>query len=111
MGAKLRFHLDESVNHHVARALEREGIDVTTSTETKLLSTDDNVQWAFAKREGRVLLTRDDDFLALAKRDTDHPGVAYWRQNGRTLGAMIVNCVALYDNLSAEEMRGRIEFV
>ena len=69
MSDLLRFHLDESVDHHVAYALAALGADVTTSTPTYFVASSDQIQWAFAKRENRVFITRNADFLVIAKTD------------------------------------------
>lgn len=74
---RIRFHLDENVDPVIAIALRRYGIDVTTTVEAGLRTADDESQLAFAKRESRVVVTHDDDFLRLAARDADHPGIAY----------------------------------
>jgi predicted nuclease of predicted toxin-antitoxin system len=44
----IRFHLDENVNTTIARALRREGIDVTTTTDARLRTQRDEAQFAFA---------------------------------------------------------------
>ena len=49
MSDRIRFHLDENVDPDVALALRRQGIDVTTTREMKLLGQPDEVQLAFAR--------------------------------------------------------------
>lgn len=70
----------------------------------------DSVQHAYARDEGRVIVTRDADFLRSASRDTNHPGVVYWSQTSRSLGEIIENLILLYEVLTAEEMNGRVEY-
>src|SRR5947207_638808 len=111
MSEHIRFHLDESVNPRIAKALEAMGIDVTISKTLNLRGAEDTKQWEFAKREGRVLITHDDDFLRIAARDPEHPGMIFCKQEGHSLGAIIVQCALVHGNNSAAEMRGRIEFV
>ena len=62
MTERIRFHLDENVDPDVARALRRHGIDVTTSVEVGMLTTEDVAQLAYALEEGRVIVTHDADF-------------------------------------------------
>lgn len=57
------FHLDENVDHAIARALRQRGIDVTTSTEIGLIGADDLLQLDFARKSSRVIVTQDADFL------------------------------------------------
>lgn len=73
MTNRICFHLDENVDPVIAVALRRYGADVTTTIEAGLLGSDDETQLAFAKREDRVIVTHDDDFLRLVARDQDHP--------------------------------------
>lgn len=68
MPAEIRFHLDECVPGAVAEGLRRRRIDVTTTPESALISAVDRDQLAFASKEGRVLVTKDSDFLGLALR-------------------------------------------
>jgi hypothetical protein len=53
--AEIRYHLDEHMDAAIAVGLRRRGIDVTTTTEAKLLRHGDPEQIAFATREQRVL--------------------------------------------------------
>jgi predicted nuclease of predicted toxin-antitoxin system len=55
----MRFHLDEHVAHAIAAGLGRRGIDVTTTTDASLLLAPDEDHLAFAKRDGRVVVTND----------------------------------------------------
>ena len=111
MSEKIRFHLDESVNPRIAKALEAMGIDVTISQSVNLRGAKDNQQWEFAKREGRTLITHDSDFLRIASRETSHPGIIFCKQEGHSLGAIIVECASVHSSYSPEEMRGKIEFI
>jgi predicted nuclease of predicted toxin-antitoxin system len=111
MSAKIRFHLDESVNPRIAYALEAMGIDVTTSLTTGLRGAGDDKQWEFAVRNGRVLITHDEDFLSIAAKNPEHPGMIFCKQEGHSLGAIIVECSSVHGNYSDEEMKGRIEYI
>jgi predicted nuclease of predicted toxin-antitoxin system len=62
----IRFHLDENVDPVIAVALRQYGIDVTTTVDADLRSTDDYSQLAFAISEGRVIVSHDSDFLRIA---------------------------------------------
>lgn len=76
MNNRIRFHLDENVNPVIAQALRQYGIDVTTSTEARVLSKSDEEQLEFALKENRVVVTHDDDFLQMASQSNKHPGIA-----------------------------------
>jgi predicted nuclease of predicted toxin-antitoxin system len=107
----LRFHLDESVNHAVAAGLQRRGIDVTTATDAGLLSAVDEDQFAYAIKEKRVLVTHDDDFLKLHKENQKHAGIAYIKQQRRTIGQIVLALASLYHRCSTEYMQGRVEYL
>lgn len=77
---ELRFHLDESIPlpDAIAGALRRAGIDVTTTTEANLRTTDDVAQLEYVKQSGRIMVTCDADFLKLAAQDEDHAGIVFY---------------------------------
>ena len=61
----IRFHLDENVDHAIARGLQNRGLDIVTATDAGLLEASDEEYVAYALREGRVIFTHDDDFLRI----------------------------------------------
>ncbi|MCY3019069.1 MAG: DUF5615 family PIN-like protein [Planctomycetota bacterium] len=111
MAERIRFHLDESVDPGMAAALQRYGIDVTTSQEAGLLHRPDGEQWAFAIRHDRVLVTHDADFLRLARRQPLHSGVAYCAMSARSIGEIIRRLIVIHDTRAPEEMKGQVEFI
>lgn len=111
MPERIRFHLDEHINPVIATALSRYGIDVTTTVEANLRTRDDDSQLAFARRENRVIVTHDDDFLRMSSQSVDHPGVAYCHKGARSIGEIIRALRLIYEVLSQEEMQGRVEYL
>ncbi len=107
----IRFHLDESVARATANGLRHRGLDVTTPQDTNLIGASDEEQLAFAIAEGRVIVTHDDDFLRLARRDFEHLGIAYRHQRHRSVGQIGLSLVNLARNRTPEEMRNQIVFV
>jgi predicted nuclease of predicted toxin-antitoxin system len=108
---KIRFHLDEHVDPEIASALRRYGIDVTTTVEAGLRTLDDNSQLAYARAERRVVVTHDPDFLRLAARSNDHPGIAYCHRTAHSIGEIIRTLILIYEVLTPEEMAGHIEYL
>jgi predicted nuclease of predicted toxin-antitoxin system len=108
---RIQFHLDEQVDPDVARALRAHGIDVTTTVETGLRSASDAAQLEYARRARRVLVTHDADFLRMATAAVEHAGIAYCRQNKRTLGEVVRSLVLIYELLSPDEMLGQVEYL
>lgn len=111
MADRIRFHLDEHVDPDIARALRRHGIDVTTTVEAGLRTQDDEAQIAFVRRESRVIITHDADFLRLAAQRTDHPGIVYCHKTARSLGEMIRRLILIYEVLTPGEMTGHVEYL
>ncbi|MEM9557080.1 MAG: DUF5615 family PIN-like protein [Acidobacteriota bacterium] len=105
---RIRFHLDESVDPAVARALGRHDLDVSTTVEAGLRTATDEEHWAFIRSSGRVIVTHDADCLRLAAAGADHPGIAYCAQGRRTVGAIVRRLVMIAANLRPEELEGRV---
>jgi predicted nuclease of predicted toxin-antitoxin system len=111
MSETIRFHLDENVNLVIATALRRYGVDVTTTVEANLRTSSDEEQLAYVQRENRVIVTHDDDFLRLVNRTLDHPGIAYCHKEARTIGEIISGLHLIYEVLTPDEIRGRVEYL
>jgi predicted nuclease of predicted toxin-antitoxin system len=108
---RVKFHLDEHVDPDTARALRRYGIDVTTTVDAGLRTEDDPVHLDFIRREGRVVVTHDADFLRYASRNSDHPGIAYCHIGARPIGEIIRRLILIYEVLTPEEMAGHVEYL
>jgi predicted nuclease of predicted toxin-antitoxin system len=108
---RLRFHLDEHVDPEVAAGLRRHGIDVTTTADAGLRGASDAEQLDYVRREGRVIVTDDADFLRLAAGDTDHPGIAVPRLATHSIGEIIRWLIVLYEVMTPEEMRSHVEYI
>lgn len=106
----IRFHLDENVDHDIARGLRRRGVDVTTATDAQLLGAEDAQHIAFAVASQRVIYTNDADFLRLVESGVEHCGIVFCPMNSRTVGEIVRYLCLLHDCLSPEEIAGRVEF-
>jgi predicted nuclease of predicted toxin-antitoxin system len=109
MADRIRFHLDEHVDPAIATALRRAGIDVTTTIEAGLRTRDDEAHLQFARTEGRVIATRDQDFLRLAG-ELDHSGVVFYTAN-QSVRELIEGLILIYEVLTPNEMEGQIEYL
>jgi len=107
----IKFHLDEHVDPDIAKALRRHGIDVTTTVEAGLRTLNDPDHLDFIRREGRVVVTHDADFLRYASQSGDHPGIAYCQMGARSVGEIIRSLILIYEVLTPEEMAGRVEYL
>ncbi len=111
MKDKIRFHLDEQFDPEIASQLRRRGIDVTTTVEVGLRTSRDEFQLDFIRQQKRVIFTHDKDFLIIASRTSDHPGIVYCKQKTRSLGETIEGLVLINEVYLPEEMVGRVEYL
>ncbi len=110
MTERLRFYTDENVDPAIARGLRLRGIDAIAAKEDKRTGLGDPQQMELAIREGRVLVTHDEDFLVLASEGVPHAGIVYVKVNTRTVAQMVRFLRLLHDVSTPAEMRGRVEF-
>ena len=111
MTDRIRFHCDENVDPAVADGLRRRGVDVTLPSDVGLVAASDDAHLVFAVAQERVIITHDDDFLALAQGGTVHCGIAYCHMQSRSIGQIIASVLMISDCLSPEEMRDHVEFL
>ena len=111
MGDKIKFHLDENIESAVAKGLRLFGIDVTTTPEQKLIASVDEDQLIHATQSGRVLVTKDDDFLKIANNTIQHAGIAYTPQHKLTTGQISNALKQICDTLQAEDLKGQVIFL
>jgi predicted nuclease of predicted toxin-antitoxin system len=78
--------------------------------EAQKLGATDEEHIAFAHAEGRVIFTRDEDFLKLAATGTHHAGIVYAHQQ-TSIGDLIQGLMLIYQILEAEEMFDNIEYL
>lgn len=72
MVVPLHFFFDQHIPFPVAQGLRRRGVDVLTAQEAERCGLPDAEQIIFAGQAGRVLVTFDADFLALAAGGVRH---------------------------------------
>ena len=108
---EIKYHLDESVANAIANGLQHRGIDVTTSKAAGLIGASDPEQLDYARREGRVLVTHDDDFLRIHATGAEHAGIAYAHQKPLTIGQTVLALVALRRDESGESVAGHVKFL
>lgn len=110
MPERIKLYTDEHVPKAVTRGLRERGVDVLTVSEAGMLGASDQEHLRFARKEGRVLFTQDDDFLRLHASGAEHGGLVYARQQ-TTIGDMIYGLMLITELLDAEEMNGHLEFL
>ena len=110
MADRIRFHLDEHVDPAIATALRRAGIDVTTTIEVGLRTKNDEAHLQFARAEGRAIVTRDQDFLRVARKMSGHSGIVFYTAS-QSMREIIEGLILIYEVLSLDEMVGHVEYI
>jgi predicted nuclease of predicted toxin-antitoxin system len=111
MARTIRFHLDENCDPRIAAGLALHGVAVTTTPEAGLLHASDDAQLAYAVAQGRVIVTQDTDFLRMAAAGRETPGIAFYSDQGRSIGQVIRDLLLIWELYEPEEMRNRVEFL
>ena len=107
---RIKFYADVHIARAIAEALQREGADFVLACDRGRHNADDEAHLTQAHKEGRVVVTQDEDFLNLHQHGAEHSGIVYFPQ-GAGIGYMVKQLVLLYAVCTAAEMRGRVEFL
>jgi predicted nuclease of predicted toxin-antitoxin system len=111
MPRTIRFHLDEHVDPAIAEGLRRHGIDVTTTPDAGLVHATDEDHITFGMAQRRVIFTQDQDFLRIHAAGIPHVGIAFCRQQTRTIGQIIDSLRLIWGVLEPQEMENRVGFI
>jgi len=109
------FYMDQHVPKAITEGLQRLGIDVIrTQDDDRDRATDEEILDR-ATELGRVVFTRDEDFLALAhERQTDgteFAGVVYAHQQGLSVGDCIRDLALLAGACEPAELRNAVVYL
>ena len=114
---KIALYLDEdSQDTRLIRALRGRGVDVTSASEVGRNGYSDEEQLDWATKEGRVLFSfNTQDFFRLhtlyLTQAKSHAGLILAVQQEYSIGEQMRRLLKLISTRSAEEMRGRVEFL
>lgn len=108
--AKPSFLTDEHIANAVAIGLRARGIDASTAAEAEQLGASDAVLLAFAKLEGKVLITADPDHLRIHAAGISHAGILFAPPDA-AIGRLIGGAMLIAEVLTAAEMLNRVEFL
>ena len=71
----------------------------------------DPQQLRFARVEGHVLVTQDDDLLRLVHEGADHAGIVYYKTQTRSIKQILRGLLLIFEVLSPDDMRNHVEFL
>ena len=108
---QIKFYFDEHIPAAVCKSLRRRGVDVLTTQEVGRGGLPDDAQLAFASHEGRVMVTLDSDFIALAAQGVEHAGIAYAKPGTRSIGELIRALLLVHGTLEPADMVGHVEYL
>lgn len=77
----MKFIVDVQLPTTLARWLRGRGHDAVHALERDLGQIDDRILWRTAKEEGRIMISKDEDFFILAMRPND-TGYLLWLRIG-----------------------------
>jgi hypothetical protein len=108
-------YMDEQVEDAITRGLHRRGVDVLRVQDDGHARTDDELVLDRAGVLGRVVSTRDDDFLVIAQRrqSTGVPfaGVVYAHKLGPSVDACVRDLELIATAYDPPDMADRVEYL
>ena len=111
----LKAYADEHVVFAIVQGLRLRGMDVVTVQDRGQEGADDSALLANALREERIMLTNDEDFLALAsehaQRGEPFAPVYFWPQQKRAVGEIIRAVIRQASGTDYEEACSRVYFL
>lgn len=111
----LALYMDVHVDRAITAGLQQRGVDVLTAQEDGFRTAPDEVLLERATELGRVIFTRDRDFLAEAKRRQEEGisfiGVIYAHQLRSTVGRLVNDLELLAKITEPEEMVDLVQFL
>lgn len=111
----IAFYMDVHVPKAITIALRQRGVDVLTAQEddSALLADPDLLDRA--TQLGRVIFSRDDDFLREAARrqreDVAFAGVIFGHQLGVTIGRCVEDLELIAEAYDLEDIAGMVEWL
>ncbi len=105
----LRYYLDEHLPQALAEQLRARGLDAVMTAEAGNANQrlPDESQLAFAAREGRVLVTEDQDFTQLNLQFANHRGIIYFPAK-LSVGSMVQYLELLALTTEADDIAGQL---
>lgn len=111
-----RFYADEHVPSAVAKQLQRRDVDFLRCQDAGLQAADDLKHIRLAIDQGRILVTRDDDFFNLYKDRLEaghsHPGLIFiTKRNWRNIGLIVTTIHTIHETMTAQEAVNRTWYI
>ena len=88
----------------VPESMSRQRLKVASAQKTN------EAHLQFARAEGRVIVTRDQDFLRVAAEKSNHSGIVFYTAN-QSMREIIEALILIYEVMLPDEMSGRVEYL
>ena len=109
----IAFYFDQHVPIAIARGLRLRGVDVVTAYEDGNAALDDEPLLHRATALGRIMVTQDDDFLAIASAwqaaGREFAGLVYAHQMRIGIGRFIADLELIAKASEASPLRSHVE--
>ena len=111
MADPIQFYFDQNISLAVAKGLRARGVNVLTAQEAGRCGRSDPDQLQFAMIEDRVIVTFDQDYLALDAAGTPHAGIAWCSSTKHSIGGLLNALLVIHGVLTRDEMRNHVEYM
>lgn len=106
----MKFLLDEHLDTAVAESLRHAGVDAVSIQDVGIRSWSDEQILVYAKDNGRVVVTADEDFLILNAENMEHAGIAFLTKR-LSVGALKEEIEKVSILFEPEHLKNRVIFI
>ncbi len=99
----------------VVKGLHRRGMDIVRGQDRGLCGKDDEVLLQDATNEGRLVLTNDQDYMAIdaawQTAGRSHAGIVYWHQSKYSIGEAITRVLDYATRTAPAEAANKVHYL
>ena len=103
----MRFLVDAQLPPALARFLEAQGHEARAVREVGLREADDTAIWAFAERDGWIIVTKDEDFPERSLNSRTSPQIVWLRIGNSTKRVLLIWFAPLLPDVLREHAAGQ----
>ncbi len=122
MTQRIRYYTDAHIPKSVVRQLLQKGVDIVRCEDIGMKYAKDEAHWEYAIREGRVLVTCDEDFFnhaaAWNEKGKSHPGIVFIiSEKQGIIGVIVKELLFLHEAIAGgaatleEDVQNRILYI
>ncbi len=107
--SSIKIYSDEHIRKQIVIALKSKGIDIVSTEDAKNKNKSDVEQIKFATSEGRVILTKDSDYLKF-KDSLNHCGI-FFVSKRKPDQEIVSNVLAILEVMDESDVRGVVIYI